>query len=445
MQVHFNLRTYQRERWQTAALLWFSDLGSLFMSSLCFALISTACPRLARGAIAAVGAASAGVALHQRHRLRQLELIQGIVDQAEVSGFQQQAMEHFTSEDVWKLATVDATIEPELVPMREWYPHFREWPTILVFGGQGSGKTTFAQRLMHDRAQAGHQIEVLDPHAALDQWAPFQCLGAGMDYRTIDRAMLQFRDEVKQFYKLRSQQRNVTAQAKTVVCDELTQWADRCEESGDFFKASLCDLRKANRGVIYIAHDRTLTALGGGKGVAAARDAQLLELELEAEIGPNGKPVPAMRGKLYLPGKKSQPIPVALDQWQPPIVSIQYEGHDAIAPANNQPQLADPWEEPRALPSGGDAPSHPLDRLLELEAKPAPVAVGELPEHLAKLCELSQQLGWVTARICKQKSRTFKDISSNEIRSYFEELLTRGVGATRGQGPTMEWCLQPSA
>ena len=444
MQANFNLQTYRRERWQSAALLWFSGLGSLAMASLAFALISTACPRLARGAIALLGVASAGTALHQRHRLRQLEAIEGDLAQAQRVGLQQRMMEHFATKAAWQLAPVEIELEPELLPMREWYPHFREWPTILVFGGQGSGKTTFAQRLMHDRALAGHQIEVLDPHAALDQWEPFPCLGAGMDYKAIDRAMLQFRDEVTRFYKLRANQRNVTAQAKTVVCDELTQWADRCEESGDFFKASLCDLRKANRGVIYIAHDRTLTALGGGKGVAAARDAQLLELELEAEIGPDGKPRPAMRGKLYMPGRKSEPIPVALDHWQPPIVSIQYQGQDAIAPSN-PPQLSDPWQDAPALPSGDDAPSHPLDRLLELEAEPAPVAVEELPELLAKLCQLSQQNGWITARIAKQKSRAFKDISSDEIRGYFDELLARGVGASRGTGQTMEWCLQPSA
>ena len=118
----------------------------------------------------------------------------------------------------------------------------------------------------------------------------------------------------------------------------------------------------------------------------------------------------------------------------------------AIAPSNqpDRPQLADPWQDAPALPSGENAPAHPLDRLLELEAEPSPVMVEELPEHLAKLCELSQQCGWVTARICKQKSRTFKDIPCDEIRSYFEQLLTRGVGACRGQGATMEWCLQPS-
>lgn len=431
-----------RDRIQTAALLWTSGLGSLAMASLAFS-IATKAPTWVKLPISLLTAASGATALNMRSKLREFEVDAETLRQARLSGLQQQAMEHFATKDAWQLAPVEIELEPELVPMREWYPHFREWPTILVFGGQGSGKTTFAQRLMHDRALAGHQIEVLDPHAALDQWEPFPCVGAGMEYTAIDRAMLQFRDEVTRFYKLRSQQRNVTAQAKTVVCDELTQWADRCEESGDFFKASLCDLRKANRGVIYIAHDRTLTALGGGKGVAAARDAQLLELELEAEIGPDGKPRPAMRGKLYLPGKKSQPIPVALDHWQPPIVSIQYQGQDAIAPSD-QPQLSDPWQDAPALPSADDAPAHPLDRLLALEAEPAPVAVEELPEPLAKLCELSQQNGWISARIAKQKSRAFKDVSSAEIRGYFEELLARGVGACRGQGPTMEWCLQPS-
>ena len=442
MQLNINPQTYRRDRIQSAALLWTSGLGSLAMASLVFSIAHRA-PNWVKLPISLLGLSSAGTALVMRSKLRRMEQMQGIIQQAEISGLQQQAMEFFsTPENIQMLQTVE--IEPELVQMREWYPHFRAWPTILVFGGQGSGKTTFAQRLMHDRAQAGHQIEVLDPHAALAQWEPFPCLGAGMDYRAIDRAMLQFRDEVTQFYKLRSQQRNVSAQAKTVVCDELTQWADRCEESGDFFKASLCDLRKANRGVIYIAHDRTLTALGGGKGVAAARDAQLLELELEAEIGPDGKPRPAMRGKLYLPGKKSQPIPVALDHWQPPIVSIQYQGQDAIAPSD-QPQLADPWEDARALPSADDAPAHPLDRLLQLEAEPAPVAVEKLPEHLARLIEISQEKGWLTARYIQQRKDALLPHSADEIRGFFAELKAMGIGCVDGQGTRLQWCFDPES
>ena len=241
----------------------------------------------------------------------------------------------------------------ELLPMSQWYPYFREWPTILVFGGQGSGKTTFAQRLMHDRAQAGHEIVVLDPHAAIDQWEPFPCIGAGMEYGDIDKAMLQFREEVKQFYKMRASERGVAALPKTAVCDELTQWADHCEESGDFLKASLCDLRKANRGVIYIAHDRTLTAIGGGKGVAAARDAQMLELELEATTDPStGKPAPAMRGKLYLPNRKKEPIAVQIEHWQPHLLPPKniYGGGNAIAfPETGNYEVNDP-----ETPRGGD-------------------------------------------------------------------------------------------
>jgi hypothetical protein len=66
---------------------------------------------------------------------------------------------------------------------------------------------------------------------------------------------------------------------------------------------------------LFVAHDRTLSALGDAKGIARLRDAALLELELIPTIHPTTrKPVSSGKGKLKLPGH-SEWLAVAL----PPI------------------------------------------------------------------------------------------------------------------------------
>jgi hypothetical protein len=75
----------------------------------------------------------------------------------------------------------------------------------------------------------------------------------------------------------------------TLVCDEFTQWAKKCSHSAAFFEECLTDIRKINLHVLFISHARTLTGLGGSSGLAATRDAGLLELELEAQVDPQTK------------------------------------------------------------------------------------------------------------------------------------------------------------
>jgi hypothetical protein len=78
------------------------------------------------------------------------------------------------------------------------------------------------------------------------------------------------------------------------------------------FEASLSDLRKVRKGVIFVSHDRTLTALGGSKGFSKARNNGLLELQLEAKIDPiTGDPMPALKGKLKYPGKVAIDVEIA--------------------------------------------------------------------------------------------------------------------------------------
>ena len=180
------------------------------------------------------------------------------------------------------------------------------WPTVLIYGPQGSGKSTYARHLIDQRIAAGHSVKVLDPHAPYGQWGSLEVVGVGMDYTAIDTALDTFQELVKARYECLSTQPGYSPRPVTLVCEELTNWADRCRNIAGFWGSAMADLRKVNCHVLFISHGRDLGQLGGGRG-AKMRDNQLLELQLQAAIDPaTGKPTPALKGSRKMPG---DPIP----------------------------------------------------------------------------------------------------------------------------------------
>jgi len=201
--------------------------------------------------------------------------------------------------------------------------NFLEYPGLL-FGGMGAGKSWTARYLVMQKVRAGHQVVVLDPHAANHEWQGIRQIGAGMDYQAIAAFLQWYLDEIERRYQAfnRSglteedwqqtlrQQGHVTS----VVAEEMTNWADRLpgDIGSRFFKSAMSDSRKVLMPPLFVAHDRTLSALGDAKGIARLRDAALLELELIPTIHPTTrKPVSSGQGKLKLPGH-SEWLPVEL-------------------------------------------------------------------------------------------------------------------------------------
>ena len=193
-----------------------------------------------------------------------------------------------------------------------WAQDLIHYPAVLIYGAQGSGKTSFAAWLIRQRLKAGHTVDVLDPHRKFGQWKGLTVYGDGMDYVDIDRAMSNFAKRVKVHYQRHSQQPNYNPPYRTTVAEEFTHWASRCDNSADFFGTALSDIRKVNECVVFVSHARTMTGLGNAKGLADTRDASLLELELEAKVDPEtGEAVPALKGKLKYPGGKTIAVEIA--------------------------------------------------------------------------------------------------------------------------------------
>jgi hypothetical protein len=195
------------------------------------------------------------------------------------------------------------SIEPEQSDSAK-LPKLTNYPAVLIYGPQGSGKTFLAEEEIKERKVAGHKVTALDPHAGFNSWCDCEVIGAGMDYPAIDAELAEFAAEVKSRYERIRKEPNPQFTPWTFVCDEFTNWASRCKASGEFFQAALSDIRKAKMYVIFVSHARTLAGLGDAKGMAATRDAALLEIELLGKIDPvTTEAVPRFEALVKLPGQ----------------------------------------------------------------------------------------------------------------------------------------------
>jgi len=196
-------------------------------------------------------------------------------------------------------------IEPEpeqadgpKIPKLIWYP------SVLIYGAPGSGKTHFAEQEVGKRLAVGHRVVVLDPHAAYGAWQGCEVIGGGMNYPAIDAKLAWFADEVAKRYKVVQSQPNPKFQPLTFVCDEFTRWGNKCANSTDFFEQLVTDIRKVEMFGLIISHTRTLAGLANAKGFASLRDEALLEVEiLGNKDEETGRATPRFEAMVKLPGQ----------------------------------------------------------------------------------------------------------------------------------------------
>ncbi len=211
--------------------------------------------------------------------------------------------------------TLDKTVDPrdkidgeELPVIGNWFDAAIDYHCLLIWGGQGSGKTTLAGYIIKARKESGHRVLVFDPHAAKNQWDGLEVVGDGMNYQAIDDCMKWYFEECIRRYKLlRSDGIEAVKQLGkvTIVAEEMTNYTDRCKHSSEFVKACLSDNRKIYLNVIFISHGRTLETLGNSKGMAKTRDDSFFEVHC---ISPTKES--KRRWEIKYPGGDFSPIPV---------------------------------------------------------------------------------------------------------------------------------------
>jgi hypothetical protein len=199
-------------------------------------------------------------------------------------------------------STTTAAIEPDQTTSPKM-PVLTNYPSVLIYGAPGSGKTTFAEQEVKRRLEAGHKVIVCDPHAAYGAWVGCEVVGGGMDYAAIDAKLEWFANEVRRRYKRIESEPNPSFQPLTLVCDEFTNWAGRCSAAGEFFQSALSDIRKAKMFGLIVSHTRTMAGLANAAGMAKLRDEALLEVELLGQQCPKtGNAIPRYEAVVKLPG-----------------------------------------------------------------------------------------------------------------------------------------------
>lgn len=184
------------------------------------------------------------------------------------------------------------------MPGLSWYP------SVLIYGIPGAGKTTFTEEEVKKRLAAAHEVIVLDPHASYGQWEGCEVVGDGMDYKAIDAKITWFKNEVERRYKIRRSEKNPKFAPLTILTEEFTNWADRCKFSGEHFKTINSDIRKVECYSIIVTHTRTLAGLGDAKGMASLRDESMLEVEILGDYNPvTERAIPRFEALVKMPGQ----------------------------------------------------------------------------------------------------------------------------------------------
>ncbi|HEY9596329.1 MAG TPA: ATP-binding protein [Cyanophyceae cyanobacterium] len=316
------------------------------------------------------------------------------------------------------------------LPPEQWTPDLMGYPSILIYGAQGAGKTSTAAWLIGERIKVGHQIKILDPHRSYGQWDGLECIGDGMDYEAINDELKAFTEEIKARYKTRAKTPNYDPPKLTLVCDEFTQWAKKCSHSATFFEESLTDIRKINLHVLFISHARTLTGLGGSNGLAAARDAGLLELELEAQVDPQTKKAsPKLLGWLKYPGvAMNERQRVAIASWMNGSMNFSGSGVAPTAiqkPVTTPQAITEQTPEQEAIAQGAvpEAIAQP-ETTTELKVSDS------LGEPLKSIWLFAKKKGdWVTAKdVYVNGMAVLKGKGVKQIRQYFGLLADSGFG-----------------
>lgn len=264
---------------------------------------------------------------------------------------------------------------------------------VLIIGEQGSGKTTLAKMIGKERQNAGHSIQVVDPHGSAAEWDGWEIVGAGRNFSAINKFMKSFDEGITADYEAYSKGQREFPH-RSVIGDELTQWGDKCESAPDFITSSCSDIRKVNRHVILISHADTIDKLGGAKGLRKTIDQSAIKLILESEMNADGSYTPTGFGWLNFPRKSA--------------IRVRIPQLDKVV---------------RAI-----APTKPALPVNVLDAIDEAVSSSEISKPMQLILEgASSNNGCISVREC-QRLKGLKQYSADEIKGFFTQLKQMSLG-----------------
>jgi hypothetical protein len=152
--------------------------------------------------------------------------------------------------------------EPEqnpLTPHAVWFPKAVNALHLIAIGESGSGKSTLARAIVSESSKIG-DVTVIDPHGRSNDWLGLKVIGAGRDYEGIDQFMRATLTTMSKRYKEYEAGCNEFKRL-TVVIDETTSIAQKCDHWQQFFSDVSCEGRKVEMRLIVLIHGKGVKTL----------------------------------------------------------------------------------------------------------------------------------------------------------------------------------------
>jgi hypothetical protein len=206
--------------------------------------------------------------------------------------------------------------DAESFPLADYFPVLRYRP-LLIWGPQGSGKSSLAREIVRQKRADGQTVYVLNPHGSTVEWDGCEVVGAGLDYDAIHDRLRAYLGENKNRYEEfrdsglgeNAYQALLVEQKRVVspVCEEMSSWYHNLIKSvlHDFSLCCLTESRKVMQPPLFVAHDKTLDFVGLRRG-ARLKKAGLVEIELLAPAThpETGQLISSGQGIMRVPGQE---------------------------------------------------------------------------------------------------------------------------------------------
>jgi hypothetical protein len=152
--------------------------------------------------------------------------------------------------------------EPEQNPIIRhavWFPKAVNALHLIAIGESGSGKSTLARAIISESVKLG-DVVIVDPHGRSNDWFGLKVIGAGRDYDGIDQFMRATLTTMSKRYKEYEAGCNEFKRL-TVVIDETTSIAQKCDHWQQFFSDVSCEGRKVEMRLIVLVHGKGVKTL----------------------------------------------------------------------------------------------------------------------------------------------------------------------------------------
>ncbi|HEY9692414.1 MAG TPA: ATP-binding protein [Oculatellaceae cyanobacterium] len=167
-------------------------------------------------------------------------------------------------------------------------------PTLLIYGSQGSGKTSKGGWLAAEHMKLGHLVLLVNPLAKWKFFEGIKTYGKGINFKDAADGIMLFVEEANRRLRLSgtSDYNPFFEQHWVLLCDEMTNWEAKMPVDVMTSLIEVCTqlLRQANMSVVFTSHGKTLTCFGGkqaGNGKADVLKRQFTMLRCVSKSDPN--------------------------------------------------------------------------------------------------------------------------------------------------------------